>query len=137
MRYALALLVLLLGLAACGGEEEGGDAAGDARPAAELEITVMEKDGGERQATLECDPDGGTHPNPGDACRALSQNVSSLEPIPQDVACTQEYGGPERATIRGTVSGRSIDTELNRTNGCEISRWDHLQTVLNLRDGSD
>ena len=130
MRYALAL-ALVLGLAACGGEDED-TAPADGRPAAELEIRVTQKDGEERTATLECGPDGGSHPSPEEACRALAANVIALEPIPQDVACTQEYGGPERARITGTLGERSIDTELNRTNGCEISRWDHLETVLNL-----
>ena len=85
-----------------------------------------------REATLECDPSGGSHPDPDEACQALAQNVGSLDPVPGDVACTQIYGGPERARIVGTVSNRQVDAMLNRTNGCEIARWDHLERVLDL-----
>ena len=128
------LLALAIALGGCGGDDGTGTGtapAADAGPAAELTVVVT-TDTGRREATLECDPDGGTHPNPEEACRVLAANVGALEPVPPDVACTQEYGGPERARIRGTLSGREIDAKLNRSNGCEISRWDHLEGVLNF-----
>ena len=124
-----ALVVLLVLLAACGGDEEPG--ATEAEPAAAVSITVT-RDGRTREATLECDPNGGTHPSPDEACRALAANVGALDPVPGDVACTQIFGGPERARIEGTVSGRRVDARLSRSNGCEISRWDHLERVLDL-----
>ena len=132
MTRVACLALVVLGLAGCGGEEstETGPAE-PAGPTAQLEIVVTD-DAGREEVTLECDPDGGTHPNPEEACRVLAANVGALEPVPPDVACTQEYGGPERARIRGTLSGREIDAKLNRSNGCEISRWDHLERVLDL-----
>lgn len=132
MRALAFVAALALVLAACGGEEEAETgAAEDVGPAAELTIVVTDGTG-KREATLECDPDGGTHPRPEEACRALAANVGALEPVPEDVACTQQYGGPERARITGTLSGREVDAELSRSNGCEISRWDHLEVVLDL-----
>jgi Subtilisin inhibitor-like len=132
MRRLAAVALVALPLAGCGGgETTGTGAAQDEGPAANLEIMVTDG-AGRREATLECDPDGGTHPSPEEACRALASNVGALEPVPQDVACTQEYGGPERARITGTLSGREVDAELSRSNGCEISRWDHLEAVLDL-----
>lgn len=128
----LLLLLPLLLLAACGGdsEPEGGE---DPGPTVSLAITVT-RDGETTEATLECDPEGGSHPDPEEACTALAQNIGALDPVGGDIACTEVYGGPERAQIRGTVSGREIDARLDRTNGCEISRWDHLERVLAVQE---
>ena len=127
------LVLLAAAVAGCGGggddEPDAGDEAG---PAVQLTIVVTD-DAGEREATLECEPEGGTHPDPEEACRALAANVGALEPVPQDVACTQQYGGPERARITGAVRDRAVEAELNRANGCEISRWDHLEALLDVR----
>lgn len=47
-----------------------------------------------------------------------------------DLACTQQYGGPQTAHVLGTVDGEAVDTEFSRTDGCEISRWDAVQSLL-------
>ena len=44
--------------------------------------------------------------------------------------CTQQYGGPETATITGTWQGEPVNSTLSRKNGCEIARWDALKDVL-------
>ena len=54
----------------------------------------------------------------------------ALPPKRKDVACTQVYGGPQTATIRGTWQGRQVLSSFSRTDGCEISRWDLLQGLL-------
>ena len=41
-----------------------------------------------------------------------------------DIACTQIFGGPEEATIKGTIRGEPVDATFTRTDGCEIARWD-------------
>ncbi|MDW3219985.1 MAG: hypothetical protein R8F63_15330 [Acidimicrobiales bacterium] len=43
---------------------------------------------------------------------------------PTDVACTEQYGGPQIATIVGTLDGEEIDTSFDRANGCGIGDWD-------------
>jgi hypothetical protein len=127
----VAAVALVLALPACGGEDEdpGGD---EPSPRTALVIVVQpEGPGGpELEASLECDPPGGTHPDPEAACRALFANRQALEPVAADAICTQLYGGPNRATIRGTLEGREVAAELNRTNGCEIDRWDRLKHLL-------
>ncbi|MGH3016510.1 MAG: SSI family serine proteinase inhibitor, partial [Gaiellaceae bacterium] len=55
------------------------------------------RDGAAREATLTCDPAGGTHPRPAEACEALRANADALAPLPPDLMCTQIYGGPEEA----------------------------------------
>jgi hypothetical protein len=39
------------------------------------------------------------------------------------VACTQIYGGPETAAIKGTVKGSKINSAFSRTDGFQIARW--------------
>jgi hypothetical protein len=85
---------------------------------------VVERDG--RRTTLTCDPPGGDHPQPEAACAV----VDALQPLPSDAACTQVYGGPETATVRGTVRGRPVELSLSRTDGCRIAQWDRLAPLL-------
>jgi hypothetical protein len=77
--------------------------------------------------TLTCDPDGGTHPQVGDACRTLAELQSEdLAPPGPDQPCPQVYGGPQEAIVRGVLHGRPVDLRLSRNDGCQIQRWDKL-----------
>ncbi len=111
-------------LAGCGSE------AGSRAPRYDVTISYWPAGrGGEtRSATLQCDPDGGSHPDPNGACDALLQHEDALKPVPRDVACTEIYGGPQLATI----SGPGVHAVFSRTNGCEIARWEALKAVLEL-----
>ncbi len=62
-------------------------------------------------------------PSPSRACAALARLERPFAPIPKDAICTQIYGGPQRALVRGTYQGRRIWTRFARRNGCEIARW--------------
>jgi hypothetical protein len=135
MRIAVLLVSLGLAASGCGGTE----AAGDDRPVRyDLTVTYWPtgRDGESRSATLQCDPDGGSHPDPVSACDVLLQNEDALQPVAGDVACTEIYGGPQLATIAGTREGAGIDATLSRTNGCEIARWDELAAVVELPPSS-
>jgi len=91
------------------------------------------QNGGNAQtAVLECEPAGGNHPHPQEACAALFAEEDALQPVPGDVACTQIYGGPEEARIAGVVRGNAVDSTFSRNNGCEIDRWDRLAPVLDV-----
>lgn len=61
-------------------------------------------------------------------CDGLTAEI--LDPVPDDQACTMIYGGPQTATITGTLNGEDVDSSFSRTNGCEIARWDALVKVL-------
>jgi Subtilisin inhibitor-like len=96
-----------------------------------LVIMVDDGAGGRTTWTLTCDPLGGSHPDPAAACRALeARGSTALPPVRKDVACTEIYGGPQRATITGTWQGRQVRSSFSRVNGCEISRWDQLKGLL-------
>ena len=46
------------------------------------------------------------------------------------MACTQIYGGPASASVRGTLLGEQVDAQFKLTNGCEIERWDRNRVLL-------
>jgi hypothetical protein len=123
----VALLLALALAAGCGGTEAAGD---DRPPRYDLTVTYWPTGrGGEaRTATLTCDPDGGSHPDPVSACDALLEHEDALEPVAGDVACTQIYGGDQVATL----SGAGVNASFSRANGCEISRWDKLAPLLDF-----
>ena len=51
---------------------------------------------------------------------------SPFLPTPPATICTQIYGGPQEAFVRGTFRGRRLSTRFARRNGCEIARWDRV-----------
>jgi hypothetical protein len=134
---AAVLAALTSGLAGCGsGDDEAvvtaTPAASPDGPQTSLTITV---DAGDDEppveSTLACDPAGGTHPDPDAACAALAElDAETFVPVPADQMCTQIYGGPETATVRGTWLGERVDASFSRQNGCEIARWDAAAGLL-------
>ena len=58
-------------------------------------------------------------------CAWLAEVGADLfAPPPTDQICTEIYGGPEVATVTGTLDGKDVDATFTRTNGCEIGRFD-------------
>jgi subtilisin inhibitor-like len=125
MKLACFLAALAL-LAGCGSDSAGSSA----EPRYDVTIVFWPEgaEGESRQATLSCDPDGGTHADPNGACDTLLENEDALQPVAGDVACTQIYGGDQLAT----VTGAGVQASFSRANGCEIARWDALRPVLEL-----
>ena len=127
VRRALALCAVALlatALASCG---KDADKASSSDVTA-LTITLVADDGVDPETyTLKCDPPGGDHPQPAEACKALeAAGAKVFEPVAKDQVCTDLYGGPQTATVKGTYKGKKVDAEFERTNGCEIDRWESL-----------
>ena len=61
--------------------------------------------------------------------------ADAFAPLPADVMCTQEFGGAQTATVRGSVDGTTVNATFARNNGCEISRWDRLVVLLGSAGG--
>jgi hypothetical protein len=60
-------------------------------------------------------------------CRELAGlTPEDLKPVPRDTACTQIYGGPAVAFVRWG----GADFRFNRTDGCQIARWDRNRVLL-------
>lgn len=129
MRLALALVALALLAGGCGEDDEEAAAPSPSGSLAELTVTVDKdgKGGADAKSTdVRCDAAGDS---------ALCGTVGAIEPktfeaTPGDVACTQQYGGPETATIKGTLDGKPVDASFSRTNGCEIARWEAAKALL-------
>lgn len=81
--------------------------------------------------TLTCSPAGGDHPDPEAACAVIEEiGVAPFQQDTSEMMCTQIMGGPEAATVTGTIGDARIDTEFNKQNGCEIERYESLGAVL-------
>jgi hypothetical protein len=86
--------------------------------------------------TLRCDPAGGTLAQPGRACRRLATGGPGLfAPLSPKMACTQIYGGPQRARVTGRIEGRRLWATFARNDGCEIHRWSRVSPWLLPRGG--
>jgi hypothetical protein len=145
VRTFLPLLALLALLTACasddgstaadGTSESGADsgaAGGISRAENDLVIDVDLGDGSQPQSwTLTCAGSAdGSHPDAAAACAHLQGLEEPFAPLPEDVMCTEQFGGPQTAHVTGVWGGEPVDIELSRTNGCRISQWDGLGPLL-------
>jgi len=116
-----------------------GPGAGDA----ELSITVKaSKDGKAVSYTLVC-KDGAAmaesqHPNAAAACTALKNNAAIVNAAapPKGISCTQQYGGPEVATVTGEVNGTPVETSFALRDGCQIGAWNAAKDILGAAGGA-
>ena len=86
-----------------------------------------------RTWTLRCDPAGGTLgtlARERDACRRLAALRRPFAPPDPELACTQQYGGPDQARITGTYQGRRVWVRLGLTDGCQIARFKRLAFLV-------
>jgi hypothetical protein len=129
-RHAASLVLVLAALAGCGGG--GGGDGMPSQSATELEITVWPsgRSGDKHKATLRCSPAGGSFDDPEEACRRLESMERPFVRPADDVVCTEIYGGPAVAEIRGMFAGTQVDATFSRTDGCEIELWDRHQFLF-------
>ena len=78
------------------------------------------------------------HPGAASACTALKNNAALLSPAPRakDQACTQQYGGPQQATVTGVVDGTPVEVGFSLRDGCEIAAWNAARDVLGSTGGA-
>ena len=77
--------------------------------------------------TLRCAPPRGSLPRPGRACLELARGGARLfAPLPPNSVCTEIYGGADVAQITGAIGDQTVDTTIDRTNGCGINDWDEV-----------
>lgn len=63
------------------------------------------------------------------AVEQFGEEIFFPEPRP-DRICTQQYGGPQVAVVKGWFRGRKVHSHFSRTDGCEIARWKTLAALL-------
>ena len=121
-------LFLVAGLAliaGCGdGDDDGGSDSGNG--ATELTVTLdPDGPGGDREFTESVTCEAGADGSP---CASLT--AADMAPTPPATACTEIYGGPDEATLEGTIAGEAVSATFTRANGCEIERFDRITSLL-------
>jgi hypothetical protein len=115
-----------------------GSAAPAAAPKPNVSLRIAANDGSGRAspARLTCRGDVATSTGylryrPVTACRHARKIAAFLAARPITTRpCTQEYGGPQTARVRGSIGSRSIDRRFARRNGCEIADWARAGTLV-------
>ncbi|MFF1828468.1 serine protease inhibitor [Paenarthrobacter sp. NPDC058040] len=114
----------------------------------DLKVTLTEAPGAEPREFRLRSVDGVLSPDEGsldsnlpDAHAALAAVEQFGEeiffPVPRpDRICTQQYGGPQMATVTGWFRGRKVNSAFSRTDGCEIARWKTMAALLGNTGGS-
>lgn len=122
---AVTALCAALALAGCGASD------GDARSAL-VDLTVrVDPDGPRgarpaRELALRCD-----QPSQSAACGAAAGvSLANVRPVPRGTTCASVFGGAQTARIVGSIRQDHVDARFDRTNGCEIARWDKVADLL-------
>jgi hypothetical protein len=128
MRRLVLPFVAAAVLVGCGSDEPTPAAGGDGQLA---QLVVRVDDDGDkarpaRELRLDC-----ATPTDSTACGAAAGvSAADLAPTEPDTACTMMYGGPQTASIKGTIRGTAVDASFSRRDGCEISRWQRVEPLL-------
>ena len=103
-----------------------------AQSSTNLRITVWPdgKGNGSKTWILRCNALGGTLPHRVRACRTLAALKTPFAPVPADAVCTEINGGPAIAYVRGTFRGRGVAAWFNRSDGCQIERWNRVRVLF-------
>jgi len=145
MRSPAVLLFLAVFAVSCG-SSDGSDSGGvdstisdgplgaGPYPVATLDITVTHPDTGDISYTIACLGDtatllGDVPLSAESACTALADadvRTRLIDGAPVDQVCTEIYGGPDIATIVGTYDSNTVNTTVDRGNGCGIDDWGRL-----------
>ena len=70
------------------------------------------------------------------ACAAVEQGVLTEVTKSQSSGrlCSQIYGGPQTARVKGTADSNKVDLSVTRTDGCGIGDWTLLEPLLGAPD---
>ena len=133
-RYLLIAAICAAAATACGSTTASAGAAAPASPAppkVSLDITVSGGPGKPTEHwTLQCDPAGGTHPDPAQACATLLKAKAPFALLPKGVACPMILASAKTAKVTGTYFGRHVDTTFVQ-GGCDLARWASIGKIFN------
>jgi hypothetical protein len=126
MRRLLPALLIAAALAACGGDDERSEQPAASDPIDSTRLTVEVTGAGPDPITIEHSCGGAKPCEPGQ----LDKLAAVVRPRDPASACTQQYGGPEKAHLTGTFKGRPVDVTINRADGCGIADYEALFAAL-------
>jgi hypothetical protein len=118
------------------GTDAPGAAVAAPGPVVNLQIAVGDGHGHRSAAHLRCRGSaaaatGYLRGHAAAACRrarALATFLASEPPPTRE--CTQIYGGPDAARVRGRIGSRAVDRRFARTDGCAIADWTRAGVLL-------
>ncbi|MEU4691196.1 SSI family serine proteinase inhibitor [Actinoplanes sp. NPDC023714] len=97
-------------------------AGGPAPRTTDLTLTYMAEAGFASAVKLSCDPAGGGHPKPADACAVLERIDADPDRLPAgDRMCVLLYQ-PVTAELKGVWRGRDVLWRHTYGNTCEMNR---------------
>jgi hypothetical protein len=133
-RYFLIAAICAAAATACGSTAAPSGAAAPATPVpskVSLDISVSGGPGKPVERwTLRCDPVGGTHPDPAQACAVLLKAKTPFAPVRKGVACPMILASSKTAKVTGIYFGRHVDTTFIQ-GGCQLARWAKIGQIFN------
>lgn len=128
MTKAILACALVLIVGACGG---GSGGSSDAKTQLDVRVWPDGMAGDSLDWTLECDPAGGNHPEPEEACAELAATPNPFGYPKKTPRCNEIPGATEdEARISGMYLGRKVHVDFDRSSGCFFERWDRLSAVF-------
>jgi hypothetical protein len=132
-RYLVIAAICAAAATACGSKPApaGVGSAPAPAPKVSLDITVSTTPNApSKHWTLQCEPAGGTHPNPAAACAVLLKAKNPFAPLPKGIMCPMIRVGTKTAIVKGTYFGKHIDTKLS-PGGCQLAQWEKIGQIFN------
>jgi Subtilisin inhibitor-like len=132
-RYLVIAAICAAAATACGSKPApaGVGSAPAPAPKVSLDITVTTTPNApSKHWTLQCEPAGGTHPNPAAACAVLLKAKNPFAPLPKGIMCPMIRVGTKTAIVKGTYFGKHIDTTLS-PGGCKLAQWEKIGQIFN------
>jgi hypothetical protein len=136
---AIAAMLACVFVVACGDDDNDGD-DGNTRTSAQVRLSIEARDGrgAVERAELVCAVGEVTSSGLPDTVRDPCRTARRLAPFlaeqpPADRVCTQIFGGPQTARIKGEIDGRRVDRRFSRSDGCRVADWDRAQPLIPLR----
>jgi hypothetical protein len=125
-----ALAVAACGSVAAPGTGSSGTGSGPA-PKATLHVVESKHGTPTLRWSLQCDPPGGTAPDPAAACRVLLADHGILHPVRRPgVMCPMILVNARTFTITGDWYGAQVHVHVV-DGGCDLGRWAKLTQVFN------
>jgi hypothetical protein len=138
------VVVIVVGVAGAqlapdAGPRSGGPAAArTADDTVDLTVRFTRRPGGRRQVahvrctTARATADGWLRAVGARRACAHARKVAALLTRTRDPerACTEIFGGDERATVTGRIGARRVRHGFERTDGCEVADWRSAQPLL-------
>jgi len=130
-RYLLIAAICAAAATACGTQSSGAPTTPAAAPKVSLTITVTTTPSApSKHWTLQCDPAGGTHPDPAAACAVLLKAKAPFATPPKGMMCPMIRVGTKTAIIEGTYYGKHVDARFT-PGGCDLPKWNELGQIFN------